>query len=190
MDCSSGKCFVIRSIVGSVAFVAFTISVAQSAVAAPVEGPTCKFVFDANDKLNTTPWHMYETELQGVSKSGKPETRESIFVGGVRYIHFRGQWKRSPMTDSQMRDQELENRKNAKNQSCHFAKDDIVNGEAASVYSVHYESEDTKSDGQVWISKRSGLILRNELDIDSGGGKSGLDHYSVRYDYSNVKAPL
>lgn len=192
MDCSSGKYFGIRNTIGSVALLAFAISVARPAIAgpAPVEGPTCKFVFDANDNLNTTPWHMYVTELQGVTKSEKPETTESIFVGGVRYIQFRGQWKRSPMTVSQMRDQELENRKNAKNQSCHFAKDDIVNGEAASVYSVHYESEDARSDGQVWISKRSGLILRNELDIDSGGGKLGLNHYSVRYDYSNVKAPL
>jgi len=190
MDFSSGKYFSIRNIIGSVVLLAFAISIARPAVAAPVEGPTCKFVFDANDMLNTTPWHMYVTELQGVSKSGKLETSESIFVGGVRYIQFRGQWTRSPMTVLQMRDQEIENRKNAKNQSCHFTKDDTVNSEAASVYSVHYESEDAKSDGQVWISKRSGLILRNELDIDSGGGKSGLNHYSIRYDYSNVKAPL
>jgi len=190
MDCSSGKYFGIRNIIGSVAFLAFTISVAQSAVAAPVEDPACKFVFDASDKLNTTPWHMYLTELRGTSKSGKPETSETIFVSGIRYIQFRGQWKQSPITVPQMRDQEAENRNNAKNQSCHFVKDDTVNGEAASVHFAHYESEDAKSDGQVWISKRSGLILRNELDIDSGGGKSDLNHYSIRYDYSNVNPPL
>jgi hypothetical protein len=58
------------------------------------------------------------------------------------------------------------------------------------VYSTHAERShpETKSDGQVWISKSKGLPLRNEMDID--GGDRIKNHHSVRYEYTNVQPPL
>jgi hypothetical protein len=80
------------------------------------------------------------------------------------------------------------NRKNAKNLSCHFVRDEAVNGEGAALYSTHEESEHGKSDNQIWVSKSKGLILRQETDLDTGG-VNGKSHSSFRYEYSNVQAP-
>jgi hypothetical protein len=59
------------------------------------------------------------------------------------------------------------------------------------VYGTHSERSDgghITSDGQVWISKSRGLPLRDEIDIDSGG-PAGKNHYSGRYEYTNVQPP-
>jgi hypothetical protein len=70
--------------------------------------------------------------------------------------------------------------------TCHYLRDESVNGETAAVYSTHSETEDIKSDGQIWISKDRGLPLRHELDIEAGGSKN---HHSARYQYGNVQPP-
>jgi len=145
----------------------------------------CKAAFEANDKLITTPHHGFTTR-SAVSKADKPEPMENIFVGGVYYIQHRGKWMKSPMTAEQMKQQQEENRKNAKNTSCRYVRDEPVNGEAAAVYKVHSETEDTKSDSLIWISNAKGLILREEEDLDAGGDKM---HMVTRFEYSNVTAP-
>ena len=86
-----------------------------------------------------------------------------------------------------MRAQEEENWKNAKNVSCKYLRDESVKGESAAVYSTHNENEDTKEDGQVWVSKSKGLPLRQEEDVDIGYGDKR--HHSTRYEYTNVQAP-
>jgi hypothetical protein len=145
----------------------------------------CKAAFEANDKLLTTPHHGFTTR-SAVSKGDKPEPMENIFVGGVYYVQIRGKWVKSPMTAEQMKQQQEENRKNAKNVSCKHVRDEVVNGEAAAVYKVHSETEDTKSDSLIWISNAKGLILREEEDLDAGGDKM---HIVTRFEYSNVTAP-
>jgi len=145
----------------------------------------CKAAFEANDKLLTTPHHGFTTR-SAVSQADKPELMENIFVGGVYYIQHRGKWIKSPMTAEQMKQQQEENRKNAKNVSCKHVRDELVNGEAAAVYKVHSETEDTKSDSLIWISNAKGLILREDEDLDAGGDKM---HMVTRFEYSNVTAP-
>ena len=145
----------------------------------------CKVAYDAGDKLNATPHHGFTTRSR-VSNADKPETMEGIFVGGVYYVQSRGKWVKSPMTAEQMKQQEEENRKNAKNTSCKHVRDELVNGEAAAVYKVHSETEDTKADAQIWISNSKGLILREEEDLDTDGEKM---HIVTRFEYSNVAAP-
>lgn len=39
----------------------------------------------------------------------------------------------------------------------------------------------------IGVAKGSGLILRTEEDLDTGGG--GKHHISIRYEYANVRAP-
>ena len=41
----------------------------------------------------------------------------------------------------------------------------------------------------MWISKATGLPLREEMDTDTGG-VIGKSHRSMRYEYSDVKPPM
>jgi hypothetical protein len=145
----------------------------------------CKIVFDASDKLTVTPHHGYSTTTRPAN-GGKPTDGEDISLNGTVYVLIRGKWIKSPMTVQDMQKQQQENRKNARNLSCHHTRDESVKGEAAAVYSAHADNDDIKSDTIVWISRSSGLILRQEEDIDTGDTKS---HISVRYEYANVSAP-
>ena len=92
------------------------------------------------------------------------------------------------MTTEQMLEQERENQKNV-SATCSYIRDESVNGQAAVVYSEHSQTEDMKTDGQVWISRSKGLIVRQELDTDVGG-TLGKTHRSIRYEYDNVRPPV
>jgi hypothetical protein len=106
---------------------------------------------------------------------------------GAIYITMKGKWEKSPMSAAAMRAQEEENWKTAKNVSCKYLRDESVNGQSAAVYSTHNENEDTKEDGQVWVSKSKGLLLRQEEDVEIGYGDKR--HHSIRYEYTNIQAP-
>jgi hypothetical protein len=147
----------------------------------------CKTVFDADDKMLTTDHRTILTRT-GAIHGGKAETNESVMVGGVSYIQVKGAWRKSPMTLAELREQKTENRKNAKSVSCHYLRDESVDGQAARVFAAHSETEDDKSDVTVWISKDRGLPLRQEQDMDVGGA-AGKMHYSIRFEYTNVSAP-
>jgi hypothetical protein len=158
-----------------------------SSAAGPLDDSGCKAVFEASDKLLTTPNHMFMTHTSA-AKAGKSTNSEVVTVGGVRYIMVGGKWTRSSMSMQERKDQEEQNRKNAKTYSCHYVREESVSGEAAVVYSQHSEIEDAKSDALIWISKSKGSILRMEMDLDTSS-ELGKDHMSIRYDYSNVKPP-
>jgi len=83
---------------------------------------------------------------------------------------------------------ERRNRDNARNMSCHYLHDETVEGETAALYSTHQETVHGKIDSQTWISKNRGLILRQEIDIETGR-PNGKSHMSSRYEYDNVEAP-
>ncbi len=147
----------------------------------------CKILRDAVDKLTTVPSHAYETETNPARPGSDASSVEMISTGGAIYITMNGKWKKSPMSMADMHAQEEENWKTAKNISCKHLRDDSVKGESATVYSAHSETEDTKTDAQMWISKSKGLLLRQEDDVDIGGGEK--HHRSIRYEYANVQAP-
>ena len=142
----------------------------------------CKKVFDAGERLTTTPHHAYLIQVNGK----KQESREEISVDGAIFVQLNGKWKKSPLTVQDRLKQQQENRTTAKNTSCRHLRDEAVNGEAAEVYSAHAENESIKSDSLVWISKSKNRILRQEEDIDETDTKF---HESVRYEYINVAAP-
>jgi hypothetical protein len=149
----------------------------------------CQPVSDALSKVITTPTHIYTTMNAPPNIGGKARTYETIYVGGSVYTKVASSWSRGP-TAQQVLKQEQENQQNSK-QTCHYLRDESVNGERAAVYSTQAEGSDQKSDGQVWISKTSGLPLRQELNLDlDPGGKSGKSHRSMRYEYKNVQPPL
>lgn len=163
------------------ATIAFTLGLSLIR-ATPVAAQGCQAVDDAMNKIYTTPTHLYNT-MDGKSKN------EIIYAGGVIYDNLRGKWAKSGLTLQQLMKKEDENRRNSKT-TCRYLRDESVNGEMSAVYSTHAERSDMgiKSDGQVWISKTKGLLLRQEEDIDAGVGTK--NHHSTRYEYTNVQAPL
>ena len=148
----------------------------------------CQAALDAGDKLFTTPYHAFMTESGAGVGNRKPMSSESVFAGGVLYVLYNGKWSPSGMTTEEMKAMEQRNRNNARNMSCHYVRDESVNGEAAALYTTHEETPHGKTDSQTWVSKSRGLILRQEIDIDTGG-PNGKTHMSSRYEYSNVQAP-
>jgi hypothetical protein len=147
----------------------------------------CQPLNDAMLKVTNTPTHIYTTMTIGPNSGGKPQTIETIYAAGTLYTKVGGKWDRSTMTPAQVAKQEQENRRNSKT-TCHYLKDEPSNGETAAVYGVNSETGGNKSAGQTWISKTRGLPLRQEFDIDIQGLHT-KNHYSVRYEYSNVQAP-
>lgn len=154
----------------------------------------CQAVNDAKDKGMSVPTHIY-IEMAPVFNNGvKPEPNdirhaETIYVGTSAFMKLRGKWERSEWTAKRMIKQEQENRQTG-NLSCEYLGDDAVNGERAAVYSTHSERDKVKSDGEIWISKRRGLPLRDELDIEMTSGVTSKNHVTTRYEYRNVKAPI
>lgn len=140
----------------------------------------CKVFFDSNDKLVNVPHRIFTTMR---SPSGGERTRESIFVDGASYIQLDGKWEKTKMTAKDLHEADLENRKTKKNVSCKIIRSEVVDGDAATVYMVHSETEDVTSDATVWLSKARGLILREEINPGTEG------HIALRYEYSNVTAP-
>ena len=160
----------------------------MAAVATPAPDAMCPAVQDANNKLFTTPFHMFSAQANAGVNNGQPTTSEMVFAGGARYILFNGKWSASPISTQELKDLEQRNLKNARNLSCHHVRDESVNGESVALYTTHSESTHGKDDNQIWISKTRGLILRQETDLDTGGA-NGKTHLSIRYDYTNIQAP-
>jgi hypothetical protein len=158
----------------------FVLGMAGVAGAAPVP-PGCQSPVDAGMKVITTPHHTVTAE------GNPPKIGEAIMAGGVNYVKIRDKWIKSPLTLQETVAQEQENIKNATSYNCTRQADDSVAGVPATVYKVHYDMPDVGSaDVQIWISKATGLPLRSEEDTDLIGTKR---HYSVKYDYADIKAP-
>jgi hypothetical protein len=148
---------------------------------------SCAPVLDALTKQMNTPYHAYTTMPAAVG-GGKVQQSEMIATGGQHYLLVGGTWKKSPMDQAAMVKQEQDNVRNATALSCKRVRDEATGGVPAVVYTMHSENEDTKSDGQVWIAKATGLIVRNEVDM-SIGGTGGPDHMATRFEYTNVQVP-
>jgi hypothetical protein len=65
---------------------------------------------------------------------------------------------------------------------CKYLRDEPLDGEPAAVYSEGFKSKVGSSDGKVWISKKTGATLRQEIDVDLGS--KGKGHQSIRFEYA------
>jgi hypothetical protein len=139
----------------------------------------CKLVFDAMIKVFDTPTHAYVT----MDVNGKPQTVESIYVGGLIYTKYAGKWS-AGTTTKEIKEIDEKNRQTNKT-TCHYLNDEALNGEMAAVYSVHDVSPRSTSDSKTWISKSKGLPLRSETALEGD-----RNHVSTRYEYGNVKPPM
>jgi len=146
----------------------------------------CQPVFDALQKLVTTPSHSYTTS--SAASGGTPRMAETIMVEGKKYIRANGKWMDARVTTQEVLEQEKENEKNGKS-SCQLVRSESVNGESASLYHMQRETESFKEDSQIWISTARGVPLREEQDIDMGGS-IGKRHNSAHFEYRNVQPPM
>lgn len=64
---------------------------------------------------------------------------------------------------------------------CSYLRDESVGGELAAVFSESYTSDVGTTNAQIWISKTSARMLREELDGNITGKGSG--HDSARFSY-------
>ncbi|HEY3837331.1 MAG TPA: hypothetical protein VGL72_12200 [Bryobacteraceae bacterium] len=155
--------------------------------APPLAAQDCQPVFDAFDKVMATPAHIVSTTESG----GKPKTTETIYFGDDIYTLEKDKWVRSPIKLAQVQKTDQENRRKS-SYACNHLKDELIDGDVVAQYKTHSVILGTVTDSEIWISKASGLIVRNEVDITTtavGGNKAGKSHYSVRYDYKDVKPP-
>lgn len=165
---------------------ALCLATAPAAARAQAIPAACRSVIDAERKEIMTPYHEYLTE--GTPGAGdKAATNEAISAGGVNYIMVHGQWRRSPLTPKDALDRIQENLSTAKAYSCRHVGDESVNGVSAAVYTSHSENEGVIGDSRTWIAKGSGLPVRQEEDITTGG--TDKRHMSIRWEYTNVQAP-
>ena len=179
--------------------IALTLGIAILAPIPLVAQGNCQTVNAAMDKVITTPTHIYNVTTDVPKDGSKPRPEdvrnsETVYAGGSTYLKAGGRWIRGRWTAQQVMQKEEENRQNSK-YSCRYLRDEQVNGETAVVYSTHSErqDEDIRSDAQVWISKRRGLPLRHEYDmnVDMSDKEHGdKEHHSVRYEYTNVQPPI
>jgi hypothetical protein len=70
---------------------------------------------------------------------------------------------------------------------CRLLREEVLEGEPSVVYEVRRQA--LAFTGEWWISKRSGLLLKQEILV---GAKNDPEHshMSLRVDYQNVKAPV
>jgi hypothetical protein len=151
-------------------------------------GDACQPLFAALEKNINTPYHLYMTQTSAAVQNGKPQSSETISVGGNLYILGGGKWKSRPNSAEFQKSVLEDSRENFKIGSCHFVRDEAVNGESAVVSKAHSQNEFGTNDTQSWISKSRGLILKQETDVDMGGCVP-KSHVSARYEYTNVQAP-
>jgi hypothetical protein len=162
---------------------AFTAALCVTPVRA---ADSCQPIFAALMKVATTPSHSYTTSTP--VNGGNSMESETIFADGQKYIRARGKWMRLPVTSQDVVEQEKEKEQHGKS-TCQLLRSESVNGEAAMLYSVHREYEEVKEDGQIWVSKSTGLPLRAEEDFDNKSNK-GKEHRSARFEYSNIRPPV
>ncbi len=140
---------------------------------------------NATKKLLTTPNHQYLTRTNS-GKGQKTGNFESITINDAMYIKANSGWTRSPVAQSErLKDLDESSLKNA---TCRKLRDESVSGVAATVYQVHEKSEDLTSDGQYWVARATGLLLRSEVDMDVDGVNKS--HSAMRAEFTGVKAPV
>ena len=170
-----------------VAAAATLVVLAPAAARAQKDLASCQPLVDAMAKGATVPSHAYVTATTGLSRE-TPRSSELITTGGVSYVMTNGTWRRSPITPAALQRQARENLSDAKVLTCRHVRDDVVDGTAATVYRVHSVSEVTE-DGEIWIARGTGLMLRADLNVDTGDGAATASHIATRYVYTGVRAP-
>jgi len=159
--------------------IAITVAAVALSRLAWADDPACQPVYQSMERLAATPSHQWTSQTNSGSK---PITSEIVTLGDSRYLQVGGVWKRIPYSTAESIKQQAEQRKD-RTSTCRAVRDEAIDGASASLVAVHTVAGDNASDQQVWISKSSGLPVRQVIDI------GGITHMEIRYSYTNVVAP-
>ena len=66
-------------------------------------------------------------------------------------------------------------------ETCKYLRDETVGGESVNVYSDVFTSKSGTANGTVWISKKDGWMLKQEVDVDMAA--LGKGHQSIVFEY-------
>jgi len=142
-------------------------------------GPGCTPVLRAMAKT-------LQTDHSAITQNGG-RTSTGITADGVDYLKIGDAWKVSPLSPQDNQKRSDENLRNAKTYTCQALPDSTIDGVTVANYRTRTEGHDAVVDSTVSIAKSTGLALRVENDIDTGGGTK--THYTTRYSYSGIQAP-
>ena len=154
------------------------------------QATNCATVRAVGMKMLSVPYHLYLVDSGGAQAAlngGKPTVGEVISAGGSMYVLSHGKWVKSPVSLAEMKAQQ--NNADSMKTTCTHLRDESVNGEPAAVWRSHTVNEVATIDTDMWISKRSGLLLKSTSITDVGGGPMGKTRHTGRYDYTNVRVP-
>jgi hypothetical protein len=167
-----------------------------AAGSAYADAATCRAeVLAAAKKSILTPNHTYTTQVIGPKKLINKS--ESINIGTKSFNKMvsadlgsmkmaDGGWTLNRLSPQQTAriifDSSDDDAKSIKNYQCARARDETIEGVAATLYQEHAETEAGKADTQTWISKGQGLVVEGIVTTEEATS-------TTRYVYTNVQAP-
>lgn len=160
--------------------------VAVCAFAEPLVTMECVDVFAATKKLLGTPHHSFSYVT--VSDSQETVASEMILLGGVTYVRQGNEGWESGLSVEQLQSRYRQRWSHAKQLDCTYSGDEILSGERVARYYVRAELDGSTDDTDLWITRREGLIMGSESDINEQRGRTV--HTSIRHEFINVEAPL
>ena len=114
--------------------------------------------------------------------------REKIYTQGNAFYRGAGKWMKDSDDPKTLLAKEIENRKQGA-ATCKIVREESVNGQPATLYSLHGKAQHTTEEAQMWIAKGTGLLLREEMDVNAGGS-ARKSHISAHYEYGNIQPPM
>jgi hypothetical protein len=136
----------------------------------------------AQAKVPHAATHM--TSIAGAA----PTRAEMIFTADKAYLQKDGAWHSMSYSPQARIDRINAVKTGAEKpkQTCQKAGSETIKGEAATVLVIHTDASGKKSDARVWISDKTGLLLKSEVRLD-GGNEVAIVTDDFRYD--NIEAP-
>lgn len=121
-----------------------------------------------------------------MSVPGKPPTRvEMIFSGDKVYVQMNGTWLSMAYSAQEQIDTLNAARKRTEKATptCQKLGSEPINGEAAALLIMHSEANGKTSEARVWLSDKTGLLLKSEVHLDSG------TVITDNFRYGNIEVP-
>jgi hypothetical protein len=160
--------------------------VAVCAFAEPLVTMECVDVYAATRKLLGTPHHSFSYVT--VSDSEGTVTSETIALGSVTYVRQGNEGWHSGLSVEELQSRYRERWARSKQLDCAYIRDEILSGELVARYYVREDLDGSTDDTVLWITRRGGLIMKSESDINERRGRTV--HTSIRHEFNNVEAPL
>jgi hypothetical protein len=140
--------------------------------------------------------HLKETTLGEQTGGGHfALATKTIFTGNALYEWKKGAWTKTE-TSGDEQEKSFREAQTRYTISCRSDGTETIDADIADIVSLHSESasvapEPVATDQRIWISRKSGLPLKEEeqVSITNPGGNVSSVKFTTRYDYDDVRAP-